>query len=62
MNLAHIREMSTFTHSYYLFVTVIWENGDRDVFEGEQAVALIDAWEKAYAQQRDPDEGDRSGE
>ena len=62
LNLIHIREMKVWDANKMLTILVVWENGNTDVFLDEEAEALLDAWEKAYEQQRDTDEGDRSGE
>ncbi|NER36207.1 MAG: hypothetical protein F6J93_19855 [Oscillatoria sp. SIO1A7] len=62
LNLAHIRHMEVFPQSWIPYVTVTWDNGNRQIFEGEDANILIDAWEQAHKMQRDTNEGDRGSE
>ncbi|WP_026733180.1 hypothetical protein [Fischerella sp. PCC 9605] len=47
INLTHVRQLVHIYHQKTLILLVIWSNGDRQVFRGEDAVAIIRSWENA---------------
>ena len=53
VNLAHIRQMEVFTHTWIPYAIITWDNGDKHIFQGEDANVLMDAWERAHNMQRD---------
>lgn len=47
LNLAEIREVQADSESSHATVVVIWANGDKNAFVGDQARAILDALAEA---------------
>jgi hypothetical protein len=47
INLAQIRQIQYDDFNYVPVAIVLWSNGDKQIFRGDDAKALIDSWNEA---------------
>lgn len=46
INLSLIRQIEYDDLNYLMIAVVVWSNGDKQIFRGDDAASLIDAWNK----------------